>query len=331
MRVCVLGIEGANGLGMVGPRDFFWRAGMMHQQIAGLPKPFFDVYFAGLRKGRITASGGYQLICEESIYSVKECDILVLPILDGNLEAILPKLQPFLAPIRRLHRRGSEVISICTGAFLLAETGLLDGKSATTHWCEADRFRKRYPRVALQAEALFVAQGELMSSAGATSFLNLLLSVVDRHCGPQTAEIVGRFFLIDTDKPFQGTYALPSLVAQPAKDPIIERAIQFARQRQGIGVKVEDMAEHVGVNLRTFIRHFKADQCRSPVDFLMELRLTSVKDALVRTSDVVEEIAAQAGYQDITYFRRFFREQTGLSPTAYRTKYAPGLAAAQHP
>jgi transcriptional regulator GlxA family with amidase domain len=209
---------------------------------------------------------------------------------------------------------------VCTGAFALAETGLLDGRQAATHWAFQDLFRTRYPRVDLRPQEILVDAGRLLTTGGATSFLNFALYLIERLYGSEAARASARMFLIDERKAPQGAYAIFSGQKQHG-DPEVLKAQQLIEHTVTDAPTLEAIAARVSMTRRTFIRRFKAATGSTPLEYLQRVRIEAAKRQLEATRENVVQVAARVGYEDLSAFRRLFRRHTGLTPTDYRRRY----------
>lgn len=218
---------------------------------------------------------------------------------------------------------GAEVAASCSGTFLLAAGGVLDDRRATTTWWLAPTFRRLFPRVALDAEAMVVRDGPATTAGAAMAHLDLMLALVARHAGPALAQRCARFLLVD-DRARQAPYMSVALLA--AQDPAVGRAERWARAHLGAGVTVEALAEAAGLTTRTLARRVERATGLSPVRFLQRLRLERATELLRTTALSVEEIARQVGYAEPTTLRRLLRRDAGGRPRDVRAAAVRGTA-----
>jgi transcriptional regulator GlxA family with amidase domain len=240
--------------------------------------------------------------------------------LRDDIEASLAGVAPAVPWLRRMHERGADLASMCTGAFVLAETGLLDGRAATTHWIAHDLFRARYPLVTLRPERIIVDEGRLITSGGATSFLNLVMYLAEKFLGAATAQAASKMFLIDLNKGAQTAYAIFS-TQKTHGDAAVLRAQAMIEEGAGGSLSVAGLASSVAVSPRQFIRRFKAATGNTPVEYIQRVRVEAAKKHLETSSLGWGEIVQRVGYEDLASFRRVFVKYVGISPTEYRKRY----------
>ena len=209
---------------------------------------------------------------------------------------------------------------MCTGAFLLAETGLLAGRRATTHWAFHDLFRQRYSDIELLGQEVIVDEGRLMTGGGATTFMNMIMYVVEKHLGQETARFASRMFLIDQNRPPQSAFAIFGPQKQHS-DAAILRAQRLIESNLGDPLPMVDVAREVALSPRTFVRRFKAATGNTPIEYLQRTRVEAAKRLLESSKASVAEIIEGVGYEDAASFRRVFSRYVGLPPLSYRRRY----------
>jgi transcriptional regulator GlxA family with amidase domain len=224
--------------------------------------------------------------------------------------------------LRRIAARGANVATVCTGAFLVAEAGLLDRRSATTHWAFQAMFAARYPRVYLEPQAIVVDQGRVCTAGGATSFLNLALFLVERLLGAGVARAASRMFLVDVNKSPQGAYAMLSTQKMHADEDILRAQALIERDPSSVRT-VDDLARRAVMSRRTFVRRFTAATGNAPRTYVQRARIELAKRALESGREPIGAIAARCGYADLAAFRKIFVRFTGLAPADYRARYGP--------
>jgi len=231
------------------------------------------------------------------------------------------RLEPLFAALRRQHQRGALLASYCTGSFILAAAGLLDGRVATTHWAQGPTFAKRYPEVDLRISEILTEQDRILCSGAVTTSLNLALRLVETFAGADIAAATGRLMLIDVNRGAQSSYA--TLPDQPGHaDALVARAQRVMQQRLQRGFDLGALARQLSVSERTLNRRFKQATGAAPLRHLQRLRVDVAK-RLFETRDLtVEAVAARVGYGDLSSFRRLFKRETGLSPRDYQRRFA---------
>ena len=222
-----------------------------------------------------------------------------------------------------MHDRGALLCSACSGVFLLAETGLFDGRESTVHWGYAPEFKKTYPNVPLLPERVLVVAGEreqLITSGASMTWHDLVLYLIARHVGATAAQAVARFFALQ----WHHDGLAPYIVFQGSTehgDGVIADAQGWLASHFAVASPVEEMIRRAGVAERTFKRRFKAATGFAPIDYVQRLRVEDAKRRLERTDAPIDEISWRVGYEDPAFFRRLFRRTTGLSPGAYRRRF----------
>jgi len=272
-------------------------------------------------------------------------NILVEPhaVLDGagDVDAIVvcdmytpidtPPRGRFLAEaawVQRMHAGGALVSTVCTGSLLLAETGLLDGRSCAGHWAYSGLFSAAYPRIRFLPGAILDLSSEregLITAGGVTSWQDLALHLIGRYCGPEHAVHTAKVYLLggheDGQLPFA---AMPGYLG--VEDPVIRGCLAWIGDHSETPNPVSSMAERSGLTPRTFARRFRAATGHRPMEHVHAVRIERARGMLEHGMDTMDAISYQVGYEDPTFFRRLFRRTTGLTPAAYRRKYAGILA-----
>jgi transcriptional regulator GlxA family with amidase domain len=259
-------------------------------------------------------------------------DIVILPELwlavDDDMEGRYPELQDW---IRRRYRAGSTIYSACSGSVLLAATGLLNGREATSHWGYQDLFRRRFPEVRFRPEPTLVfadRTGRIVTAGGTTSWHDLAVHIISRHCSAGEALRVAKAYLLKWHGEGQLPYA--SLVRrQPHADSAVRHAEDWLSRNHGRPHAVADVVAASGIPERSLKRRFKAATGSTLMDYVQNLRVEEAKRKLESGSSPFEEIAAEVGYENQAFFRRLFKRSTGLTPGEYRRMFRPFSTAAQ--
>ena len=282
----------------------------------------FDIRLVGLDDRPIACLDGVVLHPHVAAAELDPPDLVVVPGLDDDLVPSFLRNRAWVPWLAKWHAAGARVATSCTGAFLAADAGVLDGKQATTHWIAADAFRRRFPRVLLTPERMVVDAGDVISSGGATTFLTLVIYLTERYGSHERAVLAAKVMLIDGERRSQ----LPYVAFGPSRDhgdQLIHRVQSFMDTHLAAGVTVEELAAHASVSTRTLDRRFKAGTGQTPRGYLQQIRIQAAKRLLETTTDPVDHLRARVGYGDPTAFRRAFTRATGLGPRQYRQKYGP--------
>ena len=276
----------------------------------------------------VTTAGGVRLVCDTTLAHAKGADLVLVPALDPDVLAHLELNRAVVPWIQRAYARGADVVTACTGAFLLAEAGLLDRRAATTHWAFQEMFQSRYPKVKLEPQAIIVDQGRVITAGGATSFLTLALYLVERIFGPEVARASSRLFLIDVNKAPQTAYTIFGTQKQHGDDDIL-RAQEIIERELSRSPSVEQLARRVAMSRRNFVRRFKSATGNVPREYVQRVRIEAAKRALEQTERTIGRVSNEVGYEDVVAIRKQFQRWTGLSPSEYRARYgqrtAPGF------
>ncbi len=230
-----------------------------------------------------------------------------------------------MAWLRQRHAAGALIASVCTGSLLLAESGLLDGRSCAGHWAYADLYRAEYPRVRFDASAVLDLSQEadnVVTAAGVTAWQDLALYLIARLCGPEHAVRTAKVYLLGGHESGQLPY---SAMTRPrtTDDAAIRRAMAWIDDHYAEPNPVAAMCERSGLTRRTFARRFVAATGRRPIDYVHAVRMEHARRRIEAGRDPVDDVGLQVGYEDPAFFRRLFKRSTGLTPTAYRRRFEP--------
>jgi transcriptional regulator GlxA family with amidase domain len=322
IRVHVLALHDSTALVPIGLVDMLRKATQLAASLpASRPRPTLEPTLVACGPGRIVVgAGGVRIHCDATTRSVRRADVVLVPAIDPDVVEHLALNREAVGWLRRMHAGGADVASACTGAFLLGEAGLLEGRAATTHWAFQELLRRRYPSVNLKPEAIVVDEGRVCTAGGATSFLNLALYLIERWLGADVARASSKMFLVDINKSPQTAYAI--LAGQKAHaDAEILRAQGLIESDVGAALSVGDLARKVAMSRRTFVRRFTLATGTAPREYLQRVKVEAAKRALESTRRSIGAIATEIGYTDPVAFRKLFVRFTGLTPVDYRRRY----------
>lgn len=307
----------------VAPAEIFHSAGALWQSLRGdAPQPRFRVRIASVDGAPVTSVCALRLVPELAIQDVEHTDIIVLPASGLNVQDQIARSTTLLPWLREWHARGACIAAVCTGAAFLAESGLLDGRQATTHWALADTLRRRYPNVLWRPEQFVTEDNRLFCSGGVYSSVDLSLYLVEKFCGRDVALQCAKSMLLSMPRHSQTGYAVLPL-SPPHSDAKVREAEAYLQERFDHAVSIEQLARMVGMSPRNLIRRFKAATGRVPGDYVQTLRVAAARELLERGAGAsVQEVCSQVGYEDVAFFRHLFRRHTGLSPAEYRSRFA---------
>ncbi len=223
------------------------------------------------------------------------------------------------------HRKeGAEIASICTGAFLLAASGILDGKSCSTHWSAAEDFRRLFPKIKLQTDHLITDEGGIYTNGGAYSFLNLIIYLIEKHFDRQTAIYCSKVFQIEPDRKSQSAFSI--FRGQKNHDDEVVKEVQnYIEQNFREKISIEELSSRFSVGRRNFDRRFIKATGNSPTEYIQRVKVESAKKSLEISRKTVSEIMYEVGYSDQKAFREVFRRFTGMSPVEYKGRYNKDL------
>jgi transcriptional regulator GlxA family with amidase domain len=305
----------ALGLDITGPLEVFNTASLLVQRDAG-PCSGYALRFFGPRKGRVCLSSGIEVYAPSAWSARSACDTLVVPGGEGTYQAM--ENASLLSHLRETVAAAKRVVSVCSGAFVLAAAGLLDGREATTHWMVADDFRQRFPRVRLVADAIYTRDGRFSTSAGVTAGIDLALALVEEDFGLHTAVEVSRHLLIYFRRPGSQSQFSTPLEAQAAAGRRFARLHRWLLANLTNPISVEAMAARAAMSTRNFSRVFKATTGMTPTKYLETLRLDRAREILSSGSDSVERIAEVCGFGREDRLRRAFLRRFRVTPSQYR-------------
>jgi len=283
--------------------------------------PAFDLELVGERPESIQLGGTARFIRQVTIQKVTQTDLIVIPGFDGASKNILGKYGAIIEWIKSMRRSGTEIASLCVGSFFLAEAGLLNGKAATSHWSVTDEMQLRYPQVRLRSDKVITDQDGIYTGGGAFASLKLILYLIERFCGRETALAISKAYSIDTDSFSQAHFAVFTGQRQHNDDEILK--IQaYIEQNYSSNISIDQVSTLTHTSRRNFIRRFKAATNNTPMEYLQRVRIEAAKKALESDDLQSIDLAGVAGYEDIKTFRMVFKKLTGMSPRDYRKKYA---------
>jgi transcriptional regulator GlxA family with amidase domain len=295
-------------------------------EAAGKPA-LFKVQLVGLTKAVKLSNGQFSVHTDALLQTIKKTDLVIIPAVGGDLKTTLKKNKAFLPWIIEQYNKGAEVASLCVGAFLLASTGLLNGKECSSHWLTAGQFREMFPDVTLVDGRIVTEQEGLYSSGGATSYWNLLLHLVEKYAGREMAITASKIYALEIDRKSQSPFAMFNGQKKHEDEPI-KQAQEFIEANVAEKISVEDLAIKYTIGRRHFERRFKKATNNTPMEYVQRVKIEAAKKDLERSSKNVSEVMYDVGYVDSKAFRTVFKKITGLSPVDYRNKYNRDAAVA---
>lgn len=318
-RVLVVTFPGVELLDVAGPSSVFSTA----SRLVSPKRPGYRVEFAALQPGPVLTQGGVALHATVPLDTVQgPVDTLIVP--GGEITMprdALPELPPLLRPLARRCRR---VASVCTGSFLLARAGLLDGKQATTHWIACDALQKQHPRCEVLVDQIYVRAGRIWTSAGVTSGIDLALALVEEDLGPKVAREVARLLVMYLRRPGGQSQFSVQMASQWASNAPIREVQEWLPEHLREDLNVELLARRAAMSPRNFARAFRAQVGVTPAKYVERLRVEAARTSLETTQRTVKEIATQVGFGTLETMHRVFKRALGVAPAEYRRRFSAG-------
>ena len=284
-------------------------------------RPFFETIVI-TRKGRaVNSFTGYPVSSSVSIKSMQRYDLVYVPGFLADPVATIEREHESISWLKALHRRGVKLCAACNGNLLLAEAGIFNGKTATTHWSLKDFFMDRYPLVRLKPEKIIVDEGDVVSAGGVTACMNLAIYLVAKYMSADIALSCSKIFLVDSGRKLQTPYLIFTAPRSHGDKDIVQLQDWIEDHYQG-EVTVDLLMSESSMSRRTLVRRFKSATGDTPLEYLQRVRVENAKRSLETTNKTFSEITWDVGYNDISSFQRLFKEHTRLTPREYRGKFA---------
>jgi len=320
LKITMLAYDNCLQSGFAGMLDLFTLANWEQKRLSpGVKSLFCQTKVVTFDGEPVTSFNRQQIIANSGLADSEEMDLLIVPGVMGRPDRLLEQTE-LVQWISSQHEKGKVVASACSGAFLLAEAGILKGRQATTHWQLADRFRLRYSQVDLQINRLIIDGGDYLCAGGTGAHTDLALHLIEKYGSKSLAKNCARMMLIDRDRCDQAPFVKFKGSREHIDEPILKVQQWLDRYyREKISVKV--MAKKSGLNERTFLRRFRRATGEAPLEYVQKMRIEKAKQLLTGTDQPLAEITQTVGYVDLSSFRRLFRQIVGISPTAYRQRF----------
>jgi len=286
---------------------------------AGKPA-LFEVQVVGLAKEIKLENSVFSVHTDALLRDVLNTDLIFIPALSGDMRKAVALNEMLIPWIVDQYNKGAEVASLCLGAFLLASTGLLQGKKCSTHWGFANEFREMFPDIELVDGSIITEEQGIYSSGGANSYWNLLLYLVEKYTDRDTAILASKYFAIDIDRDSQSAF----MMFQGQKehdDDAIKKAQEFIETNYQDKMTVDQLADMCAVGRRSFERRFKKATNNSVVEYMQRVKVEAAKRSFESSRKNINEVMFDVGYTDTKAFRTIFKKITGLTPIEYRNKY----------
>ena len=318
-HLTILVPDGQNNLSsIVGAYKIFTRANMYWRETGR--KDLFKIQLAGISKKVEFYEGLFTVKPHTHISAIAKTNLIIIPSLNHNYQMAVKGNKAMIDWIVNQYKEGAEIASICTGAFLLASSGLLDGKSCSTHWSAADHFRSMFPKVNLQPDKLITDENGIYTNGGAYSFLNLMIYLVEKYYDRQTAIFCSKVFQIEMDRESQSAFIIFS-GQKLHGDEMVKNAQTYIENNLNEKISVDQLSSKFSVGRRSFDRRFIKATGNTPVEYSQRVKIESAKKAFETSRKTINEVMYEVGYSDVKAFREVFRKITGISPLEYRNRY----------
>lgn len=321
-QVAVLAFDGVFASALTGVVDLLTLAGVTWNRIQGEPLDRqFQVKIVSWDGNPVRCTPAIRMAVDGSIDQIERVDLVVVPTIGARIEDVLQQQQQVLPWLQKMHANGADLASNCTGAFLLAEAGLLDNRTATTHWGFSQQFRRRYPAVNLQERELITRDENIFCAGGGIAWRDLCILLVERYCGQDRARELARAFVIDVRNDLQSVYAgLPAHTYH--QDEQVHTVQAWIHEHFHEPTSLAQLAEKVHISPRQLQRRFTSALGEPPLQYLQRVRIEAARKMLERGNSNLARLSEQVGYQDVSSFSRLFKRHTGLSPSHYRQRFA---------
>ncbi len=322
LDVTVVLLEAGHASTAIGPIEVFHSAGLFWNWLRGdALRPRFRVRTASIDGASVTSNCALGLTPQLAIGDIERTDIIVLPSSGWDVLDRISNRTPLLPWLREWHARGAYVAGVCAGVAVLAESGLLDGRQATTHWALAENFRLRYPDVLWQPDQFVTEDDRVLCSGGIYAAIDLSLYLVEKFCGHEIALQCAKSLVVGMPRSRQSGYAVLPL-SRPHGDERIRQAEEYLQAHFDRDVSIDCLAARVRMGPRNFIRRFKAATGRLPGAYAQILRVTAAKEMLEQGAASIQQVSSAVGYDDVAHFRALFKRHTGMTPAEYRKRFA---------
>lgn len=313
MHIAILAPPGVQSLDIVGPAEVFWEAA---RRLGNMNAYKIQIISSGEQS--IAGTGQLRFVADKTIFDPDEPIDTLLVAGDPSFReidvTIVEWLQRRVPTVRRYG-------SICTGVFFLAAAGLLDGKRVTTHWECTEKFRSDFPHIDVDADAIYIRDGALITAAGVTSGIDLALALVEEDLGREIAMIVARYMVVFLKRPGGQSQFSMHLVGQMSETSMIQKAQAYILANLASSLSVEQMAHEIGMSPRNFARAFRRDLGMTPADFVAAARVDAGRRLLEDTPLPLQRVASACGFTDVNTMRRTFARTIGVTPNEYRSRF----------
>lgn len=318
MHISILVPKGAILASLEGSRQLFAQVNQMIKLNGG--EPIFKIDLVGLTQETTVSGGLFTVNANALIDDVQKTNLIIIPAIDGDLKQAIEDNKDFIPWMQEQKEKGAEIASLCLGAFLLASTGMLDGKKCATHWVAANTFRSMFPDVELITEKIITDENGIYTSGGAFSYLNLILHLIEKYAGRDMAILIAKVFAIQLERDTQSAFMIFQGQKEHEDEPV-RKAQEFIETNYKERPTVDQLAYMYALSRRSFERRFKKATNNTVIEYIQRVKIEAAKKELETGSKNVNEVMYEVGYTDTKAFRTTFKKITGLSPLEYRNKY----------
>lgn len=311
---------------IIGAMNLFQMANSFHQKMGLAQNERFEIDLVGLDREPHYFNKFFSVSPTKTIDQVKKTDLIIIPGLVGDLEEQVELNLPFVDWIRNQRvQHNTELASLCRGAFLLAKTGLMNGKTCATHWLTHDKFKEMFPNVKLLQEKVINEDNGIYSSGGAYSFLNLLLYLIEKYYGRENAIWCSKVAEIEFDRMDQNQFVIFNGQKEHT-DEEIKKSQEYIENHYSEKINIEKLADQATTSARNFVRRFKKATKNTPMEYIQRVRIENAKKKLESSTMNILQVMLDSGYNDDKTFRTIFKRYAGLTPLEYRKKYNREMA-----
>jgi AraC family transcriptional regulator, transcriptional activator FtrA len=290
--------------------------------------PWYQFSICATRPGPVvTGTPGLTIVAPHGLAPLKRADTIVIPPTERGDQVD----EAYLVALRQAHARGARLVSLCTGAFVLAAAGLLDGRRATTHWMSTDRLATDYPSVAVDPKVLYIDEGDVLTSAGSAASIDLCLHVVRNDFGSEIASRLARRLVVPPHRDGGQAQYIETAIPDVPDDDRFADTLSWLQEHLGEQLTVEDLAERSAMSPRTFARRFRSSTGTTPYRWILSQRLALAQRLLETREWTVDLVASTSGFGSATNLRTHFLRSTGVSPQAYRNTFRSRAAGSRSP
>ena len=288
--------------------------------VAAGKSPLFTIELVGIKKEVKINDGLFTISISQLVEDVDKTDLVIIPALFGDMKSAIEANEKLIPWIKEQYNKGASVASLCVGAFLLASTGLLNGKKCSTHWGFQNQFKSMFPMVEVVDGNVVTVEDRLYSSGGAMSYWNLLLYLVEKYADRQTAILASKYFAIDIDRQSQSAFAIFQGQKNHSDDAVL-KAQDFIDKNVHEKITIDQLASLVSIGRRSFERRFKLATNNSVLVYINRVKIETAKRNFEISRKNINEVMYEVGFTDAKSFRLLFKKTTGLAPIEYRSKY----------